>query len=349
MKWIQGLSEARLSELLEAMRRVRTVILGDMCLDIYWFADMTRSVLSRETPHYPLPVVEEKMSPGAGGNAVVNLSVLTDHLVPVGVVGRDWRGRCLSEILEEKGLSTKAVLADADYVTNAYCKPMRVGFSGIPVEDPRIDFENSRPMSEQTEQRLLSALDAAVQNADLLCVSDQFALGCVSDRVRERVNFYAASGLLTVVDSRYRIASYRDCILKPNEIECARALGYADDYLRGGNATEERILETARELCSKTKSSLCLTLGERGSLVLRSGDEARIFAIPTPPPIDIVGAGDCFLSAFSLALAAGADSKEAGVIASLASAVSVKKLNTTGSASREEIMSLFDRVATNEQ
>ena len=32
---------------------------GDGCLDVYWHADMTRSELSRETPHHNLPVVQE--------------------------------------------------------------------------------------------------------------------------------------------------------------------------------------------------------------------------------------------------------------------------------------------------
>ena len=71
-KRLQGLTRPRLTELLERMRQCRAVLIGDMCLDVYWFADMTRSKLSRETPHFPLPVVSEKMSAGAGGNAAVS-------------------------------------------------------------------------------------------------------------------------------------------------------------------------------------------------------------------------------------------------------------------------------------
>ena len=284
------------------------------------------------------------MSPGAGGNVVVNLSVLTDQLTPVGVVGNDWRGRCLLESLESRGVSTYAILQKPGYVTNTYCKPMRMGYAGIPVEDPRIDFENTQPLDPATEEELVARLLSAAKNADLLCVSDQFAFGCVGERVRCTVNALAEAGLTVVVDSRYRIAEYRHCILKPNEIECARALGYSDDYLREGNVTEDLIRAVAKELSEKTASQLCLTLGARGSLSFFYGEFTRVNAVPTEPPMDIVGAGDCFLSAFSLALAAGATIQEAGVVASLASAVSVKKINTTGSASREEIWALFDQV-----
>ena len=63
MKSYQGLGEERLALLLNKMKNARAVLIGDMCLDVYWSCDMTRSVLSRETPHFPLPVTEERMLP----------------------------------------------------------------------------------------------------------------------------------------------------------------------------------------------------------------------------------------------------------------------------------------------
>ena len=60
------------------------------------------------------------------------------------------------------------------------------------------------------------------------------------------------------------------------------------------------------------------------------------------PPIDIVGAGDTFLSGFGCALASGATIDVAARIAALASSVTVKKIGTTGTASREEIQAAFE-------
>ena len=56
---------------LSLIGRVRIGVLGDAALDVHWYADMKKSELSRETPHYPLPVVREEFSPGA---AVTNSS-----------------------------------------------------------------------------------------------------------------------------------------------------------------------------------------------------------------------------------------------------------------------------------
>ena len=52
---------------LEAVDGAKICLIGDFCLDIYWHADMRLSELSRETPHYPLPIVEERFSPGGAG------------------------------------------------------------------------------------------------------------------------------------------------------------------------------------------------------------------------------------------------------------------------------------------
>ncbi|MBQ3140841.1 MAG: sugar kinase [Clostridia bacterium] len=336
-------SRARLQSILEGIRGVKAVLIGDLCLDVYWSADMTRSVLSRETPHFPLPVTEERMSPGAGGNAAMNMAALMPaSLCVVGMLGRDWRGRCLSELFEAAGLGTDAMLCVPQRFTNAYCKPMRRGHLGFEVEDPRIDFENFTTPDAQSEQLLIEKLRAAAADAQLLCVSDQFENGCITDGVRAVINQLAADGLLTVVDSRYRIGSYRNCLLKPNEIECARALGLGDHALT--DADEQTLAAAAASLAEKTGSDIALTLGERGSLVLRNDSLTRVSAVKVEGPVDTVGAGDCFLSAFSLALASGAGDGEAACLGALATSVSVKKLGTTGTATPQEILAMFEAV-----
>lgn len=339
MKNVQGLTKERLTKLLLKMSKVKAVLVGDMCIDIYWVADMTKSRLSRETPHYPLPVVEERMSAGAGGNAAVNLATLCPEAITVGVIGDDWRGECLKRVLEKKGMNTEGIIVADNKITNAYCKPMRKGYLGIEVEDPRLDFESFEPISQALELEIIEKINTYAPNADLICVSDQFENGCVTERVREVINGYAKSGKLVVVDSRSRIGLYNNCILKPNEIECARA---TDSNPLDSNTTETDILNAAKALQNKTNSDICLTLGSRGCLVCRKDSDTRVEAIRVEPPVDTVGAGDCFLPAFSLALAAGATDKEAGIIGSMASAICVKKLNTTGSASLTELLELFD-------
>jgi sugar/nucleoside kinase (ribokinase family) len=59
------------------------------------------------------------------------------------------------------------------------------------------------------------------------------------------------------------------------------------------------------------------------------------------PPLDIVGAGDAFLAWLAAGLSAGAAPAEAGALANLAAAVTVEKLNQTGTASPDEILARY--------
>lgn len=343
MRHFNALSENRLFEILTNIKKVNAVLIGDLCLDVYWSCDMTKSVLSRETPHFPLPVTEERMAPGAGGNALNNMAVLCDNVSAIGVIGEDWRGVCLKKCLNETGIDSKGIVEVKNRMTNAYCKPMRRGYLGFEVEDPRIDFESFAKIDIETEDALIENLKKSIENADLLCVSDQFEFGCITERVRETIN-ELAKNILTVVDSRSRISLYKNAILKPNEIECARALEIETNDL----SNDEEILQNLKKLSQKTNSDICLTLGDKGVKFFNKDTLISSSGVKVSPPIDTCGAGDCYLSAFSLALASGASYAEAAALGNLASAICVKKINTTGSASDEEIIKLFMDVAENE-
>ena len=57
---------------------------------------MALSELSREMPHFPLSVVEERMSGGAGANTATNFAALGVASVKmISVIGKDWRGQQL--------------------------------------------------------------------------------------------------------------------------------------------------------------------------------------------------------------------------------------------------------------
>ena len=50
------LTRQELEQLLANVDNARIGLIGDLCLDMYWIANMKISELSRETPHHPLPV-----------------------------------------------------------------------------------------------------------------------------------------------------------------------------------------------------------------------------------------------------------------------------------------------------
>lgn len=332
------LSKEQVKKICAGIKNARIGIIGDFCVDIYWHADMRKSELSRETPHYPLPIVGERVYLGAGGNVAANLAALAPkELFAVSLIGGDWRGMLMEDIFEKSGMNRDFVIKAPDRFTNAYCKPMRKGISELEYEDPRLDFGNYEPISKETEDRVIENLRKVAENIDVLCVADQFMFGIITKRVRDEIIALARAGLTVVADSRCSIGEYTDCILKPNEVECWRAVynneGYAD-------AGYDEFIEAAKLLAKKNRSTVFCTLGKRGSAVTDGNVAEAVEAVLYESEIDICGAGDTSLSAFSAALAAKADSKTAAEFASLASGVTVRKIGVTGTASPEEIEAL---------
>lgn len=331
------LTRERLEELLARADGAKIALIGDLCLDMYWLADMTKSELSRETPHYPMPVVEERYAPGGAGNAASNIAALKPGTLKViGLVGADWRGDLLLQALAERGIDGKYIVRERGLMTNTYIKPLRKGISDVIYEDPRLDFENRAPISEAVEQKVLAALDEAANEVDVICVSDQMQFGCITSAVRARLSELGKSGKIVIVDSRYRAADYENVTVKPNEVEavCAFADGVPRDL--------EGLFGLAAQISLRNGRMTLMTLGDQGCFVAEEGRVVRCPACTVEPPIDFCGAGDTFLAGFGTMLAAGASPVEAAQAANLCSAVTIKKIGTTGTASREEVLAAWD-------
>lgn len=334
------LKKKEVREITDRIKNCKIGIIGDFCVDIYWHADMTLSELSRETPHYPLPVTTEKTSMGAGGNVAANLAALNpEKIYAVSLIGDDWRGMLLRSLIRKSGISDEYIIETADRFTNAYCKPMRHGISATVYEDPRLDFENRESINEETENKVIEYLRELANKVDVLCVADQFRYGIVTDKVRDEIISLAKNGLTVICDSRYNIGKYTDCILKPNEVECWRAVFNNDGFI---NASEEEFLDAANKLAIKNNARVFCTLGANGSFVTDGETGIRIGAKKLEGELDICGAGDTSLSAFSLGITAGAPMEKAAALAGLASAVTVKKIGMTGTATAEEIEAIAE-------
>ncbi len=315
----------------EKLNGVRAAVIGDFCLDTYWYADMTKSVLSRETPHYPLPVCREVMSPGGAGNVAANIAALDiEKVYAIGVRGDDWRGDCLEKVLSENGVDTSLFVKSCGRFTNTYIKPMKYGYSGQCFESARLDFEAQEILDEKSEKEILEKLELVADKVDVICVCDQMAFGCITDAVREKLCELGKNGKRIIVDSRDRISLYKYVIVKPNEIEAARATGF------------EKEEESAMALEKKTLRPSIVTCGDRGCYVCENGKAILVPAFIRDGEIDFCGAGDTFLSAFASFLAAGYEMADAARHANAASCVTVHKVGTTGTASREEIQKIIN-------
>lgn len=344
----QVLTKDRLSQILSKFQGLKTGVIGDIGLDAYWYVDMTRSHLSRETPHFPRPVIRENYSPGAGGNVAQNLTALgVGEVMVFSVFGEDIWGILLKGELEKNAINTNAILTRKERRTTAYIKPMLMGYNSQQ-EDARLDFENPEPLSATLEDQLLAALENQINRLDALLVADQLEInGIITPGIRQRLVELAADHpeICFLVDSRQWIGLYHHMVMKPNWVEAVTAAAPDRDPRHVKWTEMEKI---GKRLAQQSVRPVFITLSEEGVLVCTENEPEQIPAAPVNPPLDVVGAGDTFIATLAASLSAGATPWEAGAIANLAAGVTVEKLNQTGTATPEEIMARYDLAVTQE-
>ncbi len=343
------LRRSRLLDILESFKDLSIMVIGDFALDVYWYADMTRSELSRETPRYTHPVVKETYSLGASGNICWNVKALgAREVFPVTIIGEDWRGQILKKNLEENGILPEYVTTTPDRMTTVFIKPILCGWDSQQ-EDSRIDFINYKPLSENLENRILENVRSVIPRVEAIIVEDQMIQnGIITDKVRESLINLAEKypEKIFVADSRMRIGLFRSMVLKPNRVEAVKAICPSKNPSEVGM---DELVKIGNEIQRKARRPVYITLSEEGALLIDESGHYHLPAAPTEPPIDPVGAGDTFIAAIGASLAAGASTVEAGIIANLAAGVILKKLNITGTASPEEILEKFDAISVEDQ
>ena len=321
------ISRDRLATLLAAARGRRVVVVGDAMLDVYLRGDVERI-----SPEAPVPVVrvrERRDALGGAANVAQNVLAVEAQCALVAAVGNDIAGERLRQLLAGLGGATDALVTVARPTTT---KTRLVARSQQLL---RFDEEEDADLGDGDVDRVLATLTDALATADAVILED-YNKGVLVPRVIERTIALAKErNVPVVVDPKFRnFFSYRGAtVFKPNRRELEQALGAAVDLAHPAAlpATLER-LDVAH---------LLLTLSEHGmALVSRGGDITRI---PTTARevYDVVGAGDTVTAYLALMLAAGADAREAAVIANYAAGVEVGKLGAA-TVTPTEVLAAYD-------
>ncbi len=106
-----------------AIKSLNIAVLGDFALDAYWFVDMAKAELSRETSIFNRPVVKESYSMGGSANVAWNLADLgVKQVSAFSALGNDWRGRLLKELMMKAGIQLEGCITPPDWSTVLFIK-----------------------------------------------------------------------------------------------------------------------------------------------------------------------------------------------------------------------------------
>jgi len=329
------MQEILTDKILAAVRGKKVGVIGDMCLDVYYFLDDAVTESSVETGLSTRSVKFFKMAPGGGANAARNISALGAKSQVFGLVGDDAFGRELSLELNFAGVDIRGLFTPGrDWVTNVFTKLYSSGS-----EEPRIDIGNFNVVTREMIDTILSAFEKALPGLDSLVVNDQLLQGINTSYLRERLAKFIGlrKDLPVLIDSRAHADAFPGAIRKVNVKEAQATLG---EVSSGSSLSDSQIESLLERLYSRWKTPVVLTRGDRG-LALRDAEGAYLVpGVFYGGSVDPVGAGDCMVSALACCAAAGVPLRDSVRFANYAAAVTVRKRFETGTASPDEIRAI---------
>ena len=308
---------AELAPLVDRLKSVRLMVLGDVMLDEYIWGDAVRI-----SPEAPVPVVRyETRSRALGGaaNGAAVAATLGGDVSLCGVVGKDGVGASLDELLTEFRIRDLLV-ADGSRPTITKVRVMAGRQQVV-----RIDTEDVTGLTESMEQQIIDRMLEALDDCAALLISDYGKSVCSPRLLRQVIDRAIEKQLPIVVDPKgFNFEKYRGCtVVTPNMAEAEAAVrqspsdeGDTDDVGRG-------LLEMVH--CH----AVLLTQGPQGMTLFRADEEPLRIPTSARNVFDVTGAGDTVAATLALSLGAGALLEDAARLANLAAGVVVGKVGTS--------------------
>src|SRR2546426_747782 len=322
-----------LRECVEQFPTKTIVLLGDFVADEFQYGEISR--VSREAPVLILKHRETQLVPGGGANAANNLASLGARVLPVTVVGDDPAGDALIAHFRRMHVNVSGIFRAKGWTTPTKTRFLAGWAHTVGQQVLRVDYEPKSPLPDAIRKKLHQRLSANLRRAHALAVSD-YGFGIATPELVQQASAKRKSALHVTLDARYRLRRYAKAGITsatPNEAELE-----AEYHTAIGQDTG-KLARAGRATLSEMKlQSLLVTRGRHGAALFGPGD--RLTQIPVhgkDQAVDVTGAGDTVLAAYTLALACGASPLEAAHIANIAGGLVVMKRGTA-TVSRDELI-----------
>jgi rfaE bifunctional protein kinase chain/domain len=328
-----------LADYVEQFSTKTVVLLGDFVADEFQYGEISR--VSREAPVLILRHRESHLVPGGGANAANNLAAMGAKVLPITAVGADAAGDALLAYFKEKRINTSGIVRAKGWTTPTKTRFLAGWAHTAGQQVLRVDYEPRVTLPSEARNKIEQFLRAKMRSADAVAVSD-YGFGVATP---DLVGAAAAKRKTVPVtlDARYNLTSYAKAGITsatPNEaeLEALHQTSIGQDLqalARCGHAT----------LAAMKLRALLVTRGRDGMALFESPNKLTHLAIHgSAQAVDVTGAGDTVLAAYTLALASSASALEAAHIANIAGGLVVMKRGTA-MVTRAELLETIRRDA----
>ncbi|MGY3453761.1 ribokinase [Bradyrhizobium sp. USDA 4353] len=300
----------------------RVVVAGSINMDVVATAErhprVGETVAGQSVMYFP---------GGKGANQAVSAAKLGAQTVMVGRLGRDAFGEQLRVFLADQGIDLAAVKDSASASTGTAIITLANADNTIVV----IPGANAEVSADDIGAVSLAEGDVAVSQFEIpqasIAAFFQRAKAVGATTILNPAPASAfAPGLFVLVD-----------VLVLNETE----LGFLSGVELGDTPTPQQVVDAIDKLHPRADHTICVTLGARGAIAVRSGD-AKLVEGRAVKAVDTTGAGDCFVGALATRLAQGAAMADAIAYANVAASISVQRMGAGPSMpTAEEVRALL--------
>jgi D-beta-D-heptose 7-phosphate kinase / D-beta-D-heptose 1-phosphate adenosyltransferase len=305
-----------LLDVLAGFKRARILVVGDVMLDRFLYARVSR--ISPEAPVPVLAVEREAESLGGAGNVARNIVSLGGRATLIGGKGPDAAGARLVELIaREPGIENALVTSPTARTTE------KIRYIAEHQQMMRADMEAPWPVGDGNT--ILAAARAAIANHDALVISD-YAKDFLSPAlVAELIALARSHHKPVIVDPKgMRLSQYDGAtVITPNRHEASAATVMATGNDEAAAAAAQRLLDALPKL-----EAALITRGSAGMTLLVRGKDALHIPAHAREVFDVSGAGDTVVAALALALASKSGWEDAVRLANSAAGIAVTKVGT---------------------
>jgi len=328
----RSLNMNRLEKIIPNFKNANILVLGDLILDEYIIGNVDRI-----SPEAPVPVVwakERNYMPGGACNVASNISSLGAKVSIIGVVGRDANAEILLAELKNRNIDTSGALKDSKRPTT-----LKTRIVAQHQQVVRVDWEGADGIYDSLTTKIASFIKKNMDRFDAIIIED-YGKGAITPDLLKRIASFAAQKkkLITVDPKEDHFYMYKDLkvtAITPNRKETENAirnikvsdknnkLKIKSDRLR----TKKDIVTAGRDLLKYLGSeAVLITLGEEGMCLFQKKGPDTLIPTVAQEVFDVSGAGDTVIAVFTLALASGADMRQAAHLSNYAAGIVVGKI-----------------------
>ncbi len=330
---------SRLKEIVTLFKNKKIAVAGDLMLDVYVWGKA-----SRISPEAPVPIVgvsRKTSCLGGAANVMRNVVTLGGQVKAFGVIGSDHDGAEVSDMLTGYGIESKSVYTDPCRRTTQKQRIIAGSQQLL-----RIDYEDTDPVDGKFRAKIVSDLLELIETSAVdAIIFEDYGKGLLDeDMLAAAVQAASKQGIITALDPKpgHLLNVKGLTVIKPNRSE---AFAMAGKFAKDGAVPVEQdkeLIEVAEILMAEWEPDyLLISLAAQGMALFRKDSPMLVIPTRAREVFDVSGAGDTVISAFSLALAAGASGREAAEIANHAAGIVVGKVGTV-TVSADELIESFE-------